>query len=83
MTDGPDAPILRNKLYDAPSVFTPDNILREARRQKGLGARNVPNVCVLDPDGDVVRHLKNAGRARREEASAPSMVAFAIAWNCD
>jgi uridine phosphorylase len=70
MTDDLAAPILRDKRYAAPSVFTPDNILREARRQKGLGATVVPNVCVLDPDGDIVRHLKRAGRARRDETWA-------------
>ncbi len=32
----PMPPILSNKHYDAESVFTPDSILREARRQKGL-----------------------------------------------
>src|SRR5262245_16458616 len=48
----------------------PENILREARRQKGLSAASVPAVCALDPDGDIVRHLKRTGRARRERAWA-------------
>ena len=63
-------PILRNKNYDAPSAFTPENILREARRQKDLKQSSVPAVCVLDPDGDVARHLKRAGRARKDEGWA-------------
>jgi uridine phosphorylase len=63
-------PILSEKHYAAPSVFLPENILREARRQKGLAVAIVPGVCVLDPDGDIVRHLKRTGRARREEAWA-------------
>jgi len=29
---GPDVPILVHKYYDFPSVFTPENLLREARR---------------------------------------------------
>jgi uridine phosphorylase len=66
--DGP--PILSEKYYGAPSVFMPENILREARRQKGLAAAAVPAVCVLDPDGDIVRHLKRLGRSRREDAWA-------------
>jgi uridine phosphorylase len=70
MSDDPAAPILCNKVYTAPSVFTPDNILREARRQKGLGPATVPDVCVLDPDGDIVRSLRRSGRARRDEAWA-------------
>lgn len=28
-------PLLDHKDYGAPSVFTPENLLREARRQKG------------------------------------------------
>jgi len=58
-------PILRLKNHLAPSVFTPDALLREARRQKNLEAANVPGVCVLDPDGDIVRHLRATNRARR------------------
>ncbi|HEY7413994.1 MAG TPA: nucleoside phosphorylase [Ktedonobacteraceae bacterium] len=50
-------PILREKYYHAPSLLTPENLLREARRQKGLAEGQVPEVCVLDPDGDLVDHL--------------------------
>lgn len=49
------APILAGKRHSAPSAFTPENLLRAARRQKGLAATPVPEVCVLDPDGDMVR----------------------------
>ena len=63
-TDG-RPPILRCKNHQAPSVFTPDALLREARRQKGIGAGAVPEICILDPDGDIVRHLLATGRARR------------------
>ena len=59
------APILRGKDPAAPSVFTPESLLREARRQKRLPVGAIPNVCILDPDGDMVRHLLAAGRARR------------------
>ena len=45
------APILANKHHSAPSAFTPQNLLREARRQKRLAATPAPEVCVLDPDG--------------------------------
>lgn len=50
---------------NAPSVFTAANLLREARRQRGLANLPVPPVCLLDPDGDVVGHLSAAGAARR------------------
>jgi uridine phosphorylase len=56
--------ILDRKNTSAPSVFRPAALLREARRQKGLATVNVPDVCILDPDGDIVRHLHRSGRAR-------------------
>jgi uridine phosphorylase len=61
------APILDNKDPDAPSVFEPVALLREARRQKGLARADVPGLCILDPDGDIARHLKNSGRAKRSD----------------
>lgn len=58
-------PILENKFPKAASVFSPDALLREARRQKKLAPLEVPSVCILDPDGDILRHLRKAGRAAR------------------
>jgi uridine phosphorylase len=58
-------PILSHKHYEAPSAFKPENLLREARRQRGLPAIDVPEICILDPDGDIVRHLRAIGRADR------------------
>jgi uridine phosphorylase len=63
-------PILLHKHYEAPSAFTPENLLREARRQKTLPAAAVPTVCVLDPDGDIVRNLQAAQRAERHRGWA-------------
>ncbi len=63
-------PLLEAKDYAAPSVFRPENLLREARRQKSLRLENVPDICVLDPDGDIVRQLRAAGRAGRCESWA-------------
>jgi uridine phosphorylase len=60
------APILAGKRYDQPSAFTPENLMREARRQKGVEAASVPAICVLDPDGDIVRRLTREGRARAD-----------------
>jgi uridine phosphorylase len=57
-------PILSNKNASAASVFRPEALLREARRQKGLPTVDVPAVCILDPDGDIVRRLRQDGRAR-------------------
>jgi uridine phosphorylase len=57
-------PLLGNKYYDRPSVFTPDNLLRQARRQKVLPSGSVPEFCVLDPDGDLFRYLRSSGARR-------------------
>ena len=57
-------PILDNKHTSMPSVFAPAALLREARRQKGLDAVEVPAVCILDPDGDLVRQLRQTGVAK-------------------
>ncbi|GAC1423130.1 MAG: hypothetical protein NVSMB54_03660 [Ktedonobacteraceae bacterium] len=58
-------PLLMHKDYEAPSVFTVENLLREARRQKELPLGQVPQICVLDPDGDLVEHLHATDRAHR------------------
>lgn len=60
-----EMPLLNNKHYNAPSVFTAENLLREARRQKGLAQGQVPAICVLDPDGDLVEYLYATNRAQR------------------
>ena len=63
-------PILRHKHYAQPSQFLPENLLREARRQKGLADHSLPAICVLDPDGDIVRNLVATGRAQLHAAWA-------------
>jgi uridine phosphorylase len=56
--------ILDHKDTKARSVFLPAALLREARRQKRLATVDVPPVCILDPDGDIVRQLKQTGRSQ-------------------
>lgn len=51
------APIAARRDWGGASVFRPENLLREARRQKELPIEQVPPVCALDPDGDLVRYL--------------------------
>lgn len=58
-------PILSHKHHGAASAFTPESLLREARRQKNLPLAPVPEICVLDPDGDMVGYLRAARRADR------------------
>jgi uridine phosphorylase len=65
MSDSELPPILQRKDPAEPSVFQPENLLREGRRQLGVPEGAVPRVCVLDPDGDIVRHLRKTGEARR------------------
>ena len=64
-------PLLNPKRYDETSQFQVENLLREARRQRRLPDVPVPAVCLLDPDGDVVRHLSATGDATRH-----------LAWAC-
>ncbi|MGY3622566.1 nucleoside phosphorylase [Bradyrhizobium sp. USDA 10063] len=66
INDGGVPPILAQKHYTKPSAFTPENLLREACRQKRITDSSVPDVCVLDPDGDIVRSLLARGEARLE-----------------
>jgi len=63
-------PLFGPKAHDDPSVFQVDGLLREARRQRGLAEGAVPEVCVLDPDGDVVRHLARTGDGTQLESWA-------------
>jgi uridine phosphorylase len=63
-------PILIGKDFAAPSVFEPENLLREARRQRGLARGKVPDICILDPDGDIVRALVKGGRTRHSQGWA-------------
>jgi uridine phosphorylase len=49
--------LIKNKNYNDKSVFSPANLLREARRQKKIKNCNVPKICILDPDGDILKYL--------------------------
>ncbi len=60
-------PLIERTDYRAPSVFRPENMMREARRQKGLSAGPVPRVVLLDPDGDMVDYV----RAHRSATRSP------------
>ena len=62
----PPAPLLDRADHAAPSIFRPENMLREARRQKGLSSGKVAPFCVLDPDGDIVDYV------RRHHGAKPS-----------
>jgi uridine phosphorylase len=57
------APLIERSDHAAPSIFLPENLLREARRQKRLAPGSVPPICVLDPDGDIVAHVQRTHNA--------------------
>jgi uridine phosphorylase len=67
--DGGVPPILAQKHYARPSAFTPENLLREARRQKQIAPSSIPEICVLDPD-DILRSLLARGEARLDKSWA-------------
>lgn len=60
-----NTPLVSRLDHAQPSVFRPENMLRESRRQKSLRAERVPTVCVLDPDGDIARHVMHQRGAMR------------------
>jgi len=65
VNDGGLPPILAQKHYTRPSAFTPENLLREARRQKRITSSNIPDICVLDPRR---RHSAQPARPWRDPA---------------
>ena len=60
-------PIIRQKAYEQSSVFMPENLLRESRRQNAIPPGRIPAICVLDPDGDIVENLLARDQARPNE----------------
>ena len=53
--------------YLEESIFKPENLIETAIKQKGLRKEKVPSVCILDPDGDIVRYLLKRGVATKSE----------------
>jgi uridine phosphorylase len=67
-SEGP--PLFEPKPVDEPTVFAAANLLREARRQRKLAERSVPSICILDPDGDLARHLRVTGNSHADSTWA-------------
>ena len=65
MPKAANPPILTDKHPSEQAVFRPENLLREGRRQRGLAKGTVPEICLLDPDGDTLRWLIAQNRAKR------------------
>jgi len=66
-SDSNASPLFEAKKFDEPSVLAPEALIENARRQKGLPKPSVPEICVLDPDGDIVRQLAATGAAQKDE----------------
>jgi len=66
-TDLSSVPILNYKRCTEASVFQPENLLREARRQKDTQHGEIPHICILDPDGDLVDYLASEDRLVKSE----------------
>lgn len=49
--------ILQEKRHREASIFQPENLLREARRQRNIAPGEIPKICLLDPDGDILDYL--------------------------
>ena len=60
-------PLLEHEPSETP-VFTAANLLRAARIRKGLPKVAVPPGCLLDFDGELVRHLVDTGKAVEDPA---------------
>jgi len=65
-----EIPLLDHKFYDRPSLFEPENLLREARRQKGITEITIPEICILDPDGDIEEFVIHRHHAKLNKAWA-------------
>ena len=66
-----NAPLVARQDHSHPSIFLPEVMLGEARKQKKLGDAPVPPVCLLDPDGDLTAFVQ------RELGAARS-----LSWAC-
>lgn len=57
-------PLLQHSL-DKPSVFTPESLIEAVRAERNLPREPVPEVCVLEFDGDLTDWLVANGHARK------------------
>jgi hypothetical protein len=60
----PRIPLL-DHAWDAPSAFTPEGLLEAVRTERNLPHERVPEVCVLEFDGDLTDWLVVTGNTRR------------------
>ena len=56
--------------WEEPSVFTPEALIEAVRAERQLPKISVPEVCLLDFDGDLTDWLVQSGQVRRWESWA-------------
>ena len=78
MAEDTRIPLLEHEPSETP-VFTAANLLRAARIRKGLPKVVVPAGCLLDFDGELVRHLADTGRTV-EDAAWPCFHTRLFRW---
>jgi len=64
-----DTPLLGHPLAE-PSAFTPESLVNAVRTEREASGEPIPEVCVLDFDGDLSDWLGKAGRSRPNDAWA-------------
>ena len=62
MESSRECPLLEHEL-DSPSKFTPDDLVSAVRAARGLPDVAIPEICVLDFDGDLADWLLRQGSA--------------------
>jgi uridine phosphorylase len=62
--DKHDFPLLRHPL-DAESAFTPQALIEAVRAEKGMTSVTVPEVCILEFDGDLTDQLLQSNAVER------------------
>ena len=75
MAVNPESELIAGKAYHDRSVFIPENLLREARRQRGLGGQSVPDACVLDEPVTVLLPKKRAKGTRALDTTRVDLTA--------
>jgi hypothetical protein len=58
-----EIPLLRHSLQDD-SAFRPESLIAAVRTERGLADSALPEICVLDFDGDLTDWLANAGLSK-------------------
>lgn len=53
-------PLLKHS-YEAQSVFTPENLIEAVKSTRNIQEINIPEICILEFDGDLTDKLKQQG----------------------